>query len=70
MVALFDTFGAKSLTSQQEFGSFKNGNPNSGHEVKLFSTKYSKSDKKRLKIYYNGLLPSPLEESLGFDLST
>ena len=26
---LFDTFGAKSSTSQQALGSFKNGNPNS-----------------------------------------
>ena len=27
--AFFGTFGAKSSTSQQEFGSTKNGNPNS-----------------------------------------
>ena len=36
MVALFDTFGAKSSTSRQEFGSSKNGNPNSSREAKLF----------------------------------
>ena len=29
MAALFGTFGTKSLTSQEEFGCIKNGNPNS-----------------------------------------
>ena len=35
---------------------------------KFFSIKYSKSDKRTLIIYFNGLLSSPLERSLGFDL--
>ena len=39
MVALFDTFGAKSLASREEFGCIKNGNPNSSQEVKLFFNK-------------------------------
>ena len=34
----------------------------------LFSIKYSKSDKRTLIIYFNELLSSPLERSLGFDL--
>ena len=35
----------------------------------FFSIKYSESDKKTLIIYFNGLLSSPLERSLGFGLS-
>ena len=69
MATLFGTIGAKSLTSQQEFWSSKNKNPNSSQEAKFFSIKYSKSDKRTLIIYFNGLLSSPLERSLGFGLS-
>ena len=69
MVALFGTFGAKSLTSRQEFWSSKSGNPNSSREAKLFSIKYSESDKRTLIIYFNELLSSPLKRSLGFGLS-
>ena len=35
----------------------------------FFSIKYSKSDKRTLIIYFNELLSSSLERSLGFDLS-
>ena len=35
----------------------------------VFSIKYSKSDKRTLIIYFNKLLSSPLERSLGFGLS-
>ena len=42
MAILFGTFGAKSSTSQQQFGSSKNGNPNSSQEVKLFFNKILK----------------------------
>ena len=35
----------------------------------FFSIKYSDSDKRTPIIYFNGLLSSPLETSLGFDLS-
>ena len=42
MVALFGTFGAKNLTSREEFGCIKNGNPNSSREVKLFFNKILK----------------------------
>ena len=35
----------------------------------FFSIKYSKSDKRTLIIYFNELLSSPLERSLGFGLS-
>ena len=35
----------------------------------FFSIKYSESDKRTLIIYFNGLLSSPLERSLGFGLS-
>ena len=35
MAVLFGTFSAKSSTSRQEFGSSKNGNPNSSQEAKL-----------------------------------
>ena len=38
--------------------------------MKLFLIKYSKSDKRTLIIYFNGLLPSPLERSLGDNHST
>ena len=69
MSALFSTFDAKSSTSQQEFGCSKNGNPNSSREANLFSIKYSKSDKRTPIIYFIGLMSSPLERSLGFDLS-
>ena len=56
MAALFGIFGAKSLASREEFGSIKNGNPNSSREVKLFSIKYLESDKRTLIIYFNELL--------------
>ena len=36
---------------------------------KFFSIKYLESDKRALIIYFNELLFSPLERSLGFDLS-
>ena len=36
MVALFGIFGAKSLTSRQEFGFSKNENPNSSREANFF----------------------------------
>ena len=39
MATLFGIFGAKSLTSQQEFWSSKNRNPNSNQEAKLFFNK-------------------------------
>ena len=39
MTTLFGTFGAKSLTSREESGCIKNGNPNSSREVKLFFNK-------------------------------
>ena len=35
----------------------------------LFSIKYSESNKRTLVIYFNELLSSPLERSLGFGLS-
>ena len=35
----------------------------------FFSIKYSESDKRTLIIYFNELLSSPLERSLGFGLS-
>ena len=70
MVTLFGTFGAKSVASWQEFGFLENGNPNSSREAKFFSIKYSKFDRKRLIIYFNGLMSSSLKRSLGFDLST
>ena len=64
MAILFGTFGAKSLASWQEFEHTKNENPNSSREVELFSIKYSKFDKQIVIIYFNGLLPSPLERNL------
>ena len=42
MAALFGTFGTKSSTSRQEFGSFKIGNPNSSREAKFFFNKILK----------------------------
>ena len=48
MAALFDTFGAKSPTSQQEFGSSKNGNPNPSREAKLFFNKILKISQKNM----------------------
>ena len=37
---------------------------------KFFSIKYSKSNKRTLIIYFNGLLSSYVKRSLEFDLST
>ena len=62
MTTVFGTFGTKSLTSRQEFGSFKNRNQTLVKRPNFFSIKYSKSDKKTLIIYFNGLLSSPGEE--------
>ena len=69
MTTLFGTFGAKSLTSRQEFGSFKNKTQTLVKRPKFFSIKYSESHKRTLIIYFNGLLSSPLERSLEFGLS-
>ena len=69
MAVLFGTFGVKSLASREEFGCVKNGNPTLVERSNFFSIKYSESDKKILIIYFNELLSSPLERSLGFGLS-
>ena len=64
MAALFGTFGTKSLVFWQEFGFIENRNPNSCQEAKHVSIKYSKSHKKILIIYFNGLHLSLLRRSL------
>ena len=48
MAALLGTFGTKSSTSLQEFGSSKNGHPNSSREVKLFFNKILRISQKNI----------------------
>ena len=69
MAALFGTFGAKSLALKKSVGASKMETQTLVERSNFFSIKYSEFDKRTLIIYFDELLSSPLERSLGFGLS-
>ena len=66
MVAFFGTYGAK---IDKSLGTLRMEIQTLVKRPNDFSIKYSKSNKKTLIIYFNELLPSPLERSLDDGLS-
>ena len=70
MAAPFGTFGAKSLDSRQDFSMLKMKIQILIKKPNFFPIKYSKPNKRIVIIYFNGLLPLPLERSLDDKVST